>query len=746
MKAGDLVVRIRLGRPSLAYLLGLVVVAFVMLLLPASYVGLILLTGWGLWHHVTTDLFILESTSGPWLGLPLYFGPIALGLTLLVFMVKPLFAGVLPPCPPVALDAGQERSLFAFIERICRMVGAPVPRRVEVDCAVNAAAGFRRGAASLLGHDLTLRIGLPLAAGLSTEQFACVLAHEFGHFSQNAGMRLTYLIHRVNRWLFRVVYERDRFDLALERSARAAGFCSALAWHALRFGVWLTRRVLWVLLQAGHAVSCYMLRQMEYDADRCAAQVGGSHTFRETTIRIRELQLAGEAALAALRGRWRAQRLPDSLPHFIVGTFPGIAVDVREQYERSAAESKTRIFDTHPCHGDRIRAAERLGAAGAIRSTEPAAILFRDFASLSRRVTRLSYEKEQRLTISRHNLVDTETCLREASAMRAALVLGERYFHGVTTLWHPISIAAKDLLPSRDPDAGVALVRSARDRMQAAAETARRDHEEISQIEDRLVKADGALALLTAGVAVDPARFELERGASTPGAVAQVIAGLEDRRKRSGRGLASYSAVATDRLRAALGLLGCEPRARRIADADALRDEVPGLVQVLAVLAPALPTLRDISRKLAAWQLLLSEWGGCAGSARAKATADDLARRLRRAVRNVTGSIRGVPYPFPHARGKVTLDEFVQLHEKPRDEQEEIFNESLACVDRLPPLYLEVLGRLAQIAAQVEDALPPAPTRGPGRTASAPSDLMARLREVASRLGPEALAARRRVS
>jgi len=58
-------------------------------------------------------------------------------------------------------------------------------------------------------------------------------------------------------------------------------------------------------------------------------------------------------------------------------------------------------------------------------------------------------------------------------------------------------------------------------------------------------------------------------------------------------------------------------------------------------------------------------------------------------------------------------------------------------------LHDEVLGRLAQIAARVEQTLAPEPARGRDGAGAPARDLMARLREVASRLGPEALAARR---
>jgi len=58
-----------------------------------------------------------------------------------------------------------------------------------VVCDLNAAAGFRRGAASFFGNDLVLTIGLPLVAGLSLREFAGVVAHELAHVTQKHGFR-----------------------------------------------------------------------------------------------------------------------------------------------------------------------------------------------------------------------------------------------------------------------------------------------------------------------------------------------------------------------------------------------------------------------------------------------------------------------------------------------------------------------------------------------------------------------------
>ena len=76
---------------------------------------------------------------------------------------------------------------------------------------------------------MVLLIGLPLAAGLSLRQFAGVLAHEFGHFSQGFGMRLTYVIRSINIWFMRVVYERTNGTIGsvtrpLRSTSASAGF------------------------------------------------------------------------------------------------------------------------------------------------------------------------------------------------------------------------------------------------------------------------------------------------------------------------------------------------------------------------------------------------------------------------------------------------------------------------------------------------------------------------------------------
>ena len=275
----------------------------------------------------------------------------------------------------------------------------------------------------------------------------------------------------------------------------------------------------------------------------------------------------------------------------------------------------------------------------------------------------------------------------------------------MSTVFHPISIDTPETLPLPDLEAGLAELRSARDRMKAAAAGAKSAQQGQEQTNERLTKAHGALALLRAGFNIRPAEFDLEAG--TRETVAQAIKSLEDQRGQGGAPLDDFTVCAGARLSAALRLLNSPSQAGRIAEAPMLQQEVPRLVQALAAVAPALPTLHQLGRRFCAFNLLCTNRGNHAEPAKVDRVINDLAGQLRGLVGEVRRCVSGVSYPFPHARGAITLDQFVQPDAPPQEEWVAICNESLTCLDRLFPLYYELLGRLAQIAGRVEETLAP---------------------------------------
>ncbi|WP_339910037.1 M48 family metallopeptidase, partial [Symmachiella dynata] len=337
------------------YRFGILLVTIVMVVLPLLYVALIGLTGYAVYYHAVNHTGMLGAARGRGMIMVflVYLAPLVIGGILVLFMIKPLFARPAKHVRRRSLTNAGEPLIFALVERICEVVGAPQPRRIDIDYELNASARFRRGWLSFFGSDLVLTIGIPLAAGLSARQLTGVLAHEFGHFSQGVGMRLTYIVRNVNGWFARVVYERDEWDEWLAETASEVDF--RIGWILLlsQLCVAITRGVLWFLMLVGHAVSGFMLRQMEYDADRYETRVAGSETFAETSHRIRQLGVAYGLTQQTVVGLLNQGLYPDNIPKVMLKLGGELTPKALRQIKQSGDEEKTGIFDTHPCDKDR---------------------------------------------------------------------------------------------------------------------------------------------------------------------------------------------------------------------------------------------------------------------------------------------------------------------------------------------------------------------------------------------------------
>jgi hypothetical protein len=130
------------NRTGALYRTGLAVVAFAMVLLPVIYLALIGLAAWAVFYHVKNNGWILSSGSGGSLFPPIaYFGPAVAGLILVFFMIKPFFAVREQEPERITLDLEKEPLLFAFVKKICDLVGAPMPSRVgQVECPLGSRA------------------------------------------------------------------------------------------------------------------------------------------------------------------------------------------------------------------------------------------------------------------------------------------------------------------------------------------------------------------------------------------------------------------------------------------------------------------------------------------------------------------------------------------------------------------------------------------------------------------------------
>ncbi|MEO5913949.1 MAG: M48 family metallopeptidase [Luteolibacter sp.] len=394
-------------KPSAAYSIGMGFVTAGMIILPLIYIAFTVLVCWSVYFFATH--YFVEIWEWP-IGHSKFsllakivcsITPLLVGAAIAIAMVKPLFARRGTKMQPIVLLPDVEPRVHAMAQDVCRRVGAPAPKRIEINCDLNASAGFNRGWRGFFKNELILTIGMPLVAGLTERQLAGVIAHEFGHFRQGAGMRLSYLIRSVNFWFARVVYERDAWDETLAGFGQSESIWIVLMVGCARAGVALSRGILWLLMMTGHGISGFLMRQMEYDADKWEARIAGSDSLEATLLRLNSLGHVLEKIHLEMRRSWRNRfQLPDNLPLLMEYRANCLDPEKRASIENRAGLSKTGFFDTHPSVAERIRFARRLAEPGAIANDSPARDLFDNFEGVGRLVTLAHYDDDLNVPVT----------------------------------------------------------------------------------------------------------------------------------------------------------------------------------------------------------------------------------------------------------------------------------------------------------------------------------------------------------
>lgn len=387
-------------RVDAGYRFALTATAVFMLLLPLAYTMLIAACGYGIYYYCTEVVPSLMSTiprgRGAIIAIALYTGPVMIGSAVILFMIKPLFVTMVMPegTRKRSLSREGEPMLFELVDRICDVTGAPKPSRIDVDADVNASASYGSGLKSLFSNDLILTIGVPLVAGLNTRQFVGVLAHEFGHFSQSASMRASYIIRAINHWFARIVYQRDGIDEWLDDVIDESEARIGLIMLIIQLFIQITRGILWLFMMIAHLSSCFLLRQMEYDADRYEVYVAGSKSFGTTSQALRLLAFAHHASMLGLGNLLEKAVMVDNLPRMTEALRNHTSADQQLKLVKKIDEEGTGPFDTHPCDKARIAAAEKINAQGMFQVQRPAREIFQHFDALCRNVTQDFYRNE----------------------------------------------------------------------------------------------------------------------------------------------------------------------------------------------------------------------------------------------------------------------------------------------------------------------------------------------------------------
>ena len=430
----------------------------------------------------------------------LFVLPIFAGVIAIAFMIKPLFAPRRNPFPAVSLCREEQPFLYAFVERLCTVVEAPRPERIDVTVDVNASASFDETCLAPFRSGVVLTIGTPLAASMSLRSLTGVLAHEFGHFSQGSGMRLTYVVRSINAWFARVVYERDVWDERLARLSSEIDLRIGIIFYAIRLLIWLSRGILWLFMMIAHGASCFTLRQMEFDADRYEARVAGSEEFEKTVDRLVEIQLASRGAYTDLGAAWHEGRLTDDLTALIHANLDqSSAVDL----ENAVAESRKRrtaLFDTHPCDTARIESARAEEAPGIFTIVADGTALFRDFDSVAKKVTLAHYQQALEEEVHPGQLLQAARVAEAAAATTRFVGLAKRYFHDIVSLEHHLELAADPRAKSDAPESALADLEAARSALEELAPAVADASARNTELQSELANCERAAALQDVGM------------------------------------------------------------------------------------------------------------------------------------------------------------------------------------------------------------------------------------------------------
>lgn len=692
------------------YRFGMLLVACVMIFMVIIY--LLMVVGAGLlaiWYiKFGVDSLHNAQPSGEYVFLfLLYFVPLIVAVPILFALLRPLFGRFDRDERVRTLTRQSDPLLYAFVERIAVAVGAPMPSRIDVDTDVNASAAFQTGLFNPSRNELVLTLGLSLIVGLNTRQFAGVLAHELGHFTQQSSIRLTTLVIRISAWFAQVADSED-WDYKLSRIAQDLG-ALALAVHAFRLAMKIPQWILRGLLMLTYLVCGYMFRQREFDADRFETRVGGSTCFESTTRRIEVLSVSYRRAIDDLQYGHGEGRLGDNLPLLVLSNAKQLPKKIHKALRKHVDESKTGLFDSHPCPRERIENAWQEQSPGIYQVEYPAHLLFSNFLGLARNATWDFYRGIFGPKFKQSEMHPIGDLLERIEQEEQAYKTLRRYFQGTFTELRPIRLRGSSVEEPGDVKSTVTALKNSRQTVMATAEAHRAVFKRYDEADTHVIEATQARALFRAGFRVRKDDFSVPmRNIDEANQVRQQAVALMNGACRE---LVQYEEAFSIRLWTALQLMHVEKVAIRLENSQKLHEECHQLVDALAFLNGKSEDLLQLRNTHAALRSLFVQLRG-------HERDQDLIREIVRETKDVferlaqlRQSLSMVMYPFDHAKGKMTMAEYA-LEEMPdRENPFHIYEAAEQFGMAMSAFYPRLAGRLAIMAERVETllGLPPLP-------------------------------------
>lgn len=303
-------------------------------------------------------IFMLLAIAGG-VGFALMFG---------LYLVKFLFSKTRNESPKRQLVTEQEcPELFKAIREVAESTNCPMPKKVFLSPDVNACVFYDTSFWSIFFPvKKNLEIGLGLFTCTNVDELKSILAHEFGHFSQDS-MKVGSGVYVANTVLYNLAYGEDRWDKWVHNWCRMELGIFSLFGSLTQWITNQVRKLLHLMYRFMNRSYMKLSRSMEYDADAIACRYIGKDVFSSALRKIDYLGYTYQVSQNVLADLSAEGKKTDNIfevHRIMTGMLAqenklclecGALVTANVDYGYPESRVKTEnIWDTHPPMKDRI--------------------------------------------------------------------------------------------------------------------------------------------------------------------------------------------------------------------------------------------------------------------------------------------------------------------------------------------------------------------------------------------------------
>ena len=676
----------------------------------ALYYGVIIAIAFGMYQHGIQNYHWVSAMPKA-LGMVLYAIPFLLGSIACLLLLKPLLAGrnKLAQHPNESLDRNQEPLLYLFVNLIADAVCAPRPQNIYLNCELTAEIKTNKSLAGPLSKDISLHLGMPLVAGLDTQQLAGMLAHNFAYYSKDNGMRFFNLSHKLMSWLYQSVHRQDNWDDKVQQQLEQET-AHAIFWRVLNAGFWCTQMFSRAFLFLARTISDKTLQQMELYADSYIIKLSGSQNFEGTLLQLQKLHLAREYSLNQLLESWQQKILADDFPSLIANNLQSLPADLDLYLQNHRPGESHDIYSCSPPQQLRLDKASEHDNQGVFQLLQAARTLCKHYHALARRVSYNYYTCELQLKPQRNELIDTQVYIVEPFDNQLDRQALSRVFNTlIPDLGYPLQINAY----KEDAQGWSELVELYHNSLELIERgshrisSAQQDAEQSNTEQTRFIQA---LAVQRTGITPDPGRFKLNDKELLH--LQKNLNQANDTMNKARERLSRYHHLYSKKVSLLLALLSHdELDMNEQEQLLARRNHLTVTLNKLAALTPTLEHYRESFIRLCAMP-------GAVAQAKEDPVIyqphiDQLLTDSADATKHLLDQLDGIDHPLADPDEQLSLYEAIAQHLPKQAEQSELeyrINTSASILEQLSLLYQRVLSNVADLCLQVQKHLDCTPT------------------------------------